>query len=171
MAYGVKSWITCLSTKVGTQHISFHETGHRSKIWIPTAALPFPHYQTLRSQSSCCHVCLLPKFKKKKCLRFLHSGWERFQRTVAFSHANGATWGPELLHSSTTVSGQRAAEAVKPFREEELVTAQSLHSFWRMFMYLKVLKSLFYNHVLPPRRTTAIGTQRLWEKTTKSDCI
>lgn len=116
-------------------------------------------------------MCACCPSLKKKCLRFLHSGWERFQRTVAFSYANGVTWGPELLHSSTTVSGQRAAEAVKPFREDELVTTQSLHSFGLMFMYLKVLKSLFYNHVLPPRRTTAVGTQRLWEKTTKSDCI
>lgn len=170
MAYGVKSWITCLSTKVGTQHISFHETGHRSKIWIPMTALTFLHYQNLRSQSSCCHVCLSPKFKTK-CLHFLHSGWERFQRTVAFSHAKGVTWGPELLHSSMTVSGQHAPEAFKAFREEELVTTQSLHSSWLMFMYLKVLKSLFDNNVLPPRCTTARGTQRLWEKTTKSDCI
>lgn len=139
MAYGVKNWITCLSSKVGTQHISFHETSHRSKIWIPMAALSFLHYQNLRSQSSCWHVCLVAQVKKK-CLHFLDSGWERFQRTITFSHAKGGTWGPELLNSSTTDSGQHAAEAFESFREDELVTTQSLHSFWLMSMVFEGTK-------------------------------
>lgn len=156
---------TCLSSKVGTHHISFHKTSHRSKIWIiwiPMAALPFLHCQNLRSQSSCWHdwsPCAWSPKWKKKCLHFLHSGWERFKRTVAFSRAKGVTWGPELLPCSTMVGGQHAAEAFKPFREAQLVTAQSLH------------KSLIYNNVLPPRCTTAILVQSLWGKTTKSDWI